>query len=149
MMQIVLIIFVPIVSSTNVLQGGEVAEENRMENEDSDTSENTENHASSHVVENAEHGAEHAEEHSSAQPDPEAPDADNEDDSRVGAGADSEDDSRLGAGADSEAGVGADNASSSHPGADPEAALPGAGVAPDPEEDPAGGSSTPDVSADT
>jgi hypothetical protein len=63
---------VPIVSSTNVLQGGEVAEENRRENSASDTSENTENHASSHVMEYAKHGAEHEEEHSSTPPDPEA-----------------------------------------------------------------------------
>jgi hypothetical protein len=60
---------VPIVSSTNVLQGGEVAEENRRENDASGASENTENHASSHVEQNTEPHAEHEEGHS-ALPDP-------------------------------------------------------------------------------
>jgi hypothetical protein len=142
---------VPIVSSTNVLQGGEVAEENRRENSASDTSENTKNHASSHVEENAEHGAEHEEEHSSAQSDPEAdphtPNSRAGADHETGAGADPEVNSRAG---DSDrdddrddsrpGGVGA---GSSRPRADPEE------ESADPGEDSAGasGSSTPDISA--
>jgi hypothetical protein len=158
---------VPIVSSTNVLQGGEVAEENGRENSASDTSENTENYASSHVEENNDYGAEHEEEHSSA-PDPEADPAAGTD-SGAGAG-------HAGTGSDVDSGAGdagagpagahagteheVDHTTGSHAGADPEAGSDsdrgGASSRPsaaseedsvDPGEDSAGGSSTPDNSA--
>jgi histone deacetylase 1/2 len=59
---------VPIVSSTNVLQDGEVTEENSIET----SSETSENRASSHVEEDNKHGVEHEEEHSSSPLDLEA-----------------------------------------------------------------------------
>jgi hypothetical protein len=105
---------VPIVSSTNVLQGGEVAEENRRENSASGTSEDTENSTSSHVEGTNDYGAEHEGEHSSA-PNPEA--------DPVGA---------AGAGAsDPEAAAGAAGAGAAHAGTGPDAAGPGAGDAGD------------------
>jgi hypothetical protein len=143
---------VPIVSSTNVLQGGEVAEENKRENGASDDSENNENHASSHVEENAEHGAEHEEEHSSAPPDPEADSAAPDSRTGAGAGADSEaamsasraDDHEAGAGAGPDADPEADpSVGDSDRGADPEETSTDLGE----DSASAGGSSTPDISA--
>jgi hypothetical protein len=145
---------VPIVSSTNVLQGGEVAEENRTENSASGTSENTENYASSHVEETDDYGAEHEGEHSSA-PDPE-PDSgaagagDPEVDPATGTG----DPEAAGAG-DPEANPGAAHAGAEHE-ADSDSDHDGTGSHPstaseedsaDPGEDSTGGSSTSDNSA--
>jgi hypothetical protein len=62
---------VPIVSSTNVLQDGEVTEEKRTENRYETSSETSENRASLHVEEDGEPSMEHEEEYSSAPPDPE------------------------------------------------------------------------------